>query len=355
MSYLRSVVRVSCSVSNLFNLKTRRWALPAVLAMSAALLCPAQEQGNAPQNPEPQSGQTQAEIKSAMVTIPAGTRIALVLTQPIQSRYVRRGDDIYAQINAPVDSGNEVVIPPGTFVQGKVDKLGRNGGRGELNLESMSITFPDGYVAPISGPITLESDEGYAIKDPGHGRMAGAFALPFAGAGIGALIGHSVGSSQSTLTTSLPPGCNPSFPNCLSSSMQVPGRKGIDTGIGVVVGGAVGGIASIVMLVSSHDFYLVAGAPIQMTLQHPVTLQQDEVAEAVRQSIQRPVPEQPIAQRPQPPLPPPNTDHGTCYTPDAPGTPPTVIPGVPGPDGIPGPPTIIPGTPPIPGTPYPCP
>lgn len=298
----------------------------------------------------------QAEIKSATVTIPAGTEIPLVLTQPIQSRYVRHGDDIYAQVTAPVNSGEEVVIPPGTFVQGTVDKIGRNGGRGELHLLSMSITFPDGYVASISGPTTLQSDEGYAIKDPGHGRMATALAAPFAGAGIGALIGHSVGSSTSTLTSSIPPGCNPALPNCLSSSMTVPGRQGIDTGIGAVVGGAVGGLAAVAMLVSSHDFYLDAGAPIEMTLNRPVTLQQDEVAEAVRRSVQHPVPEQPIAQRPQiPPPPPAYPDHGTCYTPGTPGTPTTVIPGVPGPDGIPGPPTIIPGTPATPGIPYPCP
>ena len=36
----------------------------------------------------------------------------------------------------------------------------------------MSITFPDGYVAPMSGPVTLESIEGYALKDPGQGERS---------------------------------------------------------------------------------------------------------------------------------------------------------------------------------------
>jgi hypothetical protein len=355
MTYLRSVAQKSLSIANPFHLTKTAVIRAAIVAFSAGLVCAGQQTPQDSQKQDSQSGQTQAEIKIATVTIPAGTEIPLVLTQPIQSRYVRHGDDIYAQVTAPVNSADEVVIPPGTFVQGKVDKLGRNGGRGELHLLSMSITFPDGYVAPISGPITVQSDEGYAIKDPSHGRMASAFALPFAGAGIGALIGHSVGSSTSTLTSSIPPGCNPAFPNCLSASMTVPGRQGIDTGIGAVVGGAVGGIGALVMLLSSHDFYLDAGAPIEMTLNQAVTLQQNEVAEAVRQSSQHPVPERPIAQRPQLPLSPPNSDHGTCYTPDTPGTPPTVIPGTPGPDGVPGPPTVIPGTPATPGTPYPCP
>ena len=304
----------------------------------------------------PESAPGQPEAKNSKITIPAGTHLALVLTQPVQTRYARRGDDIYAQVTSPVNAGNQVVIPPGTFVQGTVDKIERNGGRGELRLQSMAITFPDGYVTPISGPITLQTTDGYAIKDPGSKRGAGAILLPFAAMGLGALIGHSVGTSESTLTTSIPPGCNPSQFECLTSSMPVPGTKGRDAVIGAAIGGTAGMVASITLLTSSRHFYLDAGAPIGMTLEQSVTLPEDEVAKAVRQSQQHMVAVQPVAPRPLPP-PPPTTpvNQSTCYTPETPGTPPTVIPGPPGPDGIPGPPTIIPGTPPTPGTPYPCP
>ena len=49
-------------------------------------------------------------------------------------------------------------------------------------------------------------------------------------------------------------------------------------------------------------------------------------------------------------------NNGTCYTPGAPGTPPTVIPGTPSIGDSPGTPNVmIAGTPAIPGTPYPCP
>jgi hypothetical protein len=315
-----------------------------------------QEQSPAEQKPAPESNQTQAKIEPVTVTIPAGTRLALVLTQPIQSRYIRRGEDIYAQVVAPVNSGGQVVIPPGTFVEGTVDKLARNGGRGRVRLQSMSITFPDGYVAPIEGPITLESNEGYAIKDPGGRRTIAAFALPAAGAGIGALIGHSVGTSDSTVNSTLPPGCVGGPPFCTPISTPTFGTKGKDAIIGAGIGGAIGGIASIALLFGSRNFFLDVGSPVEMTLQQPVTLKQDEVAEAVRQSAQHPVPPQPVAGLPQPPPPsPPISNHGTCYTPGTPGTPPTVVPGAPGPNGVPGPPTVIPGTPPTPGTPYPCP
>jgi hypothetical protein len=337
-----------------------RKILAAMTTLLFTVTCMAQDpaQPQPPVPPEsPTSEQASTTPQSATVTLPAGTRIALVLTHDIQSRSVRRGDDIYAQITSPVNSGNQVVIPPGTFVQGRVDRLQQKRGRAELHLQSMSITFPDGYVAPISGPVTLESDEGYARKDPGQGRTIGFVAMPVAGAGLGALIGHSVaGSQNSTITNTLPPGCIGPPPGCLSSSLSVPPNKGESTVIGAAVGGAIGVVASLVLLASSHNFFLDVGTPVEMLLQQPLSLQEPQVADAVRESEQQPIAVQPISRRPvAPPPPPSDTDRGTCYTPGYPGTPDTVIPGIPGADGVPGPSTTIPGTPPTPGTPYPCP
>jgi len=321
----------------------------AVATLFVSLACLAQDQPHPPST-DTESDQTQAQTKVSTVTIPAGTQLPLVLTHPIESRYLHHGDDIYAQVTAPVNSGEEVVIPPGTFVQGTIEKLERKGGRGELHLQSMSITFPDGYVAQISGPVTLETNDGYAFKDPGQGRIVAAFAAPAAGAGLGALIGHSVGTPSSTTTTTFPPGCVGGPPFCTTSSTPVVGTKGKDTVIGAAIGGAVGAVASMALLFSSHHFFIDVGAPVEMTLQHPITLQQGEVAKAVKQSEKHPVAEQPIAPRPLPP-----TDNGTCWTPETPGTPSQTIPGAPNPDGTPGPPTMIPGTPGTPPAPYPCP
>jgi hypothetical protein len=299
----------------------------------------------------------EAATNATAVIVPAGARIALVLTHPIQSRYIHRGDDIYAQVTSPVNSGNEVVIPPGTFVQGKVDKLERKGGRGELHLQSMSFTYPDGYVAPISGAVTLESDDGYALKDPGQGRILGGFALPAAGLGLGALIGRAAASSQpTTITSTLPPGCTGPPPGCLTSSVSGPPDRLKAIAIGSMVGLAAGGIVSVALIFNSHNFFLDVGSPVEMVLQQPLRLDRDEASAAVKKSEQHPVAEQSIAPRPVPPLPPPdNTDHGTCYTPGTPGTADTVIPGTPPIGDSPGtPPTVIPGIPATPPTPYPC-
>ena len=339
MQYLRSGFRSSFLLS--------------FIAVLLSILTFAQDQPSSTTQTGSDSARTNSQDN---ITIPAGTHLAMVLTQPVETRYIHRGDDIYAQVTSPVDAENEVVIPPGTFVQGTVDKIGRNGGRGELRLESMSITFPDGYVTPIAGPIVLETTEGYAIKDPGSKRGGAAIAMPFVGLGLGALIGRSAGKSSSTVTSNFPPGCVPPEFGCTPISTEVMGTRGKDTAIGASIGGAAGMFAALFMLTSSHHFYLDAGAPVQMTLQQAVTLPENEVAKAVHQSEEHSVAIQPVEPRPLPASPLDTTfDHGTCYTPGSSGTPDTVIPGVPGPDGNIGPPTIIPGTPPSPGIPYPCP
>ena len=307
--------------------------------------------------PPPDNSQVAAAGSATSVTVPAGTRIALVLTQPVQTRYIHRGDDIYAQIVSPVTVGDKVVIPPGTFVQGKIDKLERRGGRGELHLQSMSITFPDGYVTAIAGPITLESGDGYAMKDPGSGRMVGAFALPAAGLGIGALIGHSVGSSPTTLTSTLPPGCTGAPPACLSESIAGPSNTLRNTAIGSVVGLAIGGVASLALVLNTHNFFLDVGSPVQVILQHPISLQEDEVAAAIRDTEQHPFPEPPVAARPRP-ISPPAADNGPtfCETPGTHGTPDIDIPGTPAIGDSPGTPAIhIPGIPATPPSTHLCP
>jgi hypothetical protein len=312
-------------------------------ALTSTLLLALSSLAQETPTPTPQSGSkttSQGALPSAKpapeattITVPAGTSIALVLTHPIESRYIHRGDDIYAQVISPISAGNQVVIPAGILIQGKVDRLGRNGSRGELYLQSMSITYPDGYVATISGPITLESDEGYALKDPGQGRIVGAIAFPAAGFGIGALIGHSVANTQpNTITSTLPPGCTGPPPGCLTSSVTAPGSAGKSTVIGAVVGGAIGAVASLALLLNTHNFFLDVGSPVEMVLPHSLILETDQVAEANRDVEQHPAPVQPIAKRPQPPPPP-----DTSIPPPPPALPPPALP----------PPTPPPPTPPL--------
>ena len=325
----RYPVSTCLTLAGTFSKKT----FAAATLLLLAVACLAQDQPQPPSNSTPQSGtQIQTPSQPSTVTLPPGTRIALVLTHDIQSRSLHRGDPIYAQISFPVNSGNEVVIPPGTFVQGTLDKLERKNGRAEMRLQSMTLTVSDGYVASLPGPVTVVSDEGYAIPDLSKGRIAGMIALPAAGAGLGAAIGHAAGGSGTNIN---------------GMNFNPGGLK--STAIGSMVGLAAGGVGSLVLLMGSRNFFLGQGAPVEMVLQQPLSLQRVQ-AGAGGESKPQQVAIQPIAPRPVPP-----SNHGTCFTPGTPGTPDTVIPGAPGPDGVPGPPHTIPGTPPTPGTPYPCP
>jgi hypothetical protein len=93
----------------------------------------------------------------ASATLPGGTRLVLILTHPVDSRTTRRGDGIYTETTAPVTLDKRVVMPAGTFVQGKVEKLTRHGTRAEMVMRSVAIIFPDGYVTNIGGPMTIKA------------------------------------------------------------------------------------------------------------------------------------------------------------------------------------------------------
>ena len=350
-NYNRPRRNVSAKVAflTLAGIEVKRVFTVAVLLLITvvclALTSRAQDTSSAPSTSTPSTapGQQTSSPPSAnpqdTVTVPAGTHFALVLTSGVSSKTVRRGDQIYAQTIAPIAVGNQVVIPPGTFVQGTVDKMTRNGSRAEIQLQSAAVMFPGGFVANATGPIHVESDEGTAWRVAGKGSVAGAIAAPLAGLGVGTLIGHAAGGNGTTVN-----GLN----------FNPGGLK--DTAIGGMTGLAAGGLVSFFLLSRGREFFVDVGSPMGMTLTQPLVLAEAEVSSAAQDAEEHPVTPVPVAKRPPPDLTPAPTNTGTCYTPDTPGTPPTVIPGMPAVGDVPGTPdTMIPGTPSIPGTPYPCP
>lgn len=213
-------------------------------------------------------------VDKNIALIPAGTRIPLVLTHPVQSRYVHRGDGIYARITAPVTSGDEALIPPGTFLQGKADRLELRRERAQLYLQSASLTFPNGYVVQTSAPLTLESYDGYAVRDPGRGRIVSAFLIPLAGGGLGALIGHAAGGQGTNINGVTFPGGPPS--NLSAGGGLNPGGLRA-TAIGGMAGMAGGGIASLLLVFGTHNFVLDLGTPVEMVLPLPLFLERDHL------------------------------------------------------------------------------
>ncbi len=69
------------------------------------------------------------------ITIPSGTQIPLVLKQAISTKNAKAGDAVYAETAFPITLNDKVVIPAGTYVQGRVDRgeaRGRVKGRAEI-------------------------------------------------------------------------------------------------------------------------------------------------------------------------------------------------------------------------------
>ena len=96
----------------------------SLMMLFAVAICTAQQEA-APSSQSPDIGAQASPnaTREAPITIPAGTHLALALSHPVDSHIIHRGDEIFAQTTAPVIVSNQVVIPAGTFVQGKVEKL----------------------------------------------------------------------------------------------------------------------------------------------------------------------------------------------------------------------------------------
>jgi type IV secretory pathway VirB10-like protein len=246
------------------------WPILAIFVLATS--SGAQQAERVPPN-EQGSGQALAQnppLGESPVTLPPGTELALVLTHPIDSKVTHRGDSVFAQITDPVLVDHQVAIPAGTFVQGKVENLARQGNRAELRMQSISLAFPDGYVVNVTGPVEIKGGEGTAWINPSTGARTGALLAPLVGAGLGTAVGAAVHTTQTsslggvTITSSTPKGM----------------------AIGSMTGLAAGAVVSLALIARSHEFYVDEGAPLEMALPHRVTLARGPVADVKRAGAQ---------------------------------------------------------------------
>lgn len=183
------------------------------------------------------------------ITIPAGTKVPLILKQGISTGNARPGDPVYAMTNFPVIVGDRVVIPQGAFVQGVIDEVKRAGrvkGRAELLVHFRTVVLPSGYTVPLGGAIEGSHDtDDSKVKDPEgtieHNGEKGKDAKTVgeaagAGAGIGSLATHSI--------------------------------KGAAAGGGA---GAAGGLIA-TLLMRGSDLKLQSGTTLDMVLERSVTI-----------------------------------------------------------------------------------
>jgi len=210
--------------------------------------------------PRDQSTQTASDAP-ARLTVPAGTRIPLVLKHAINTKSVRPGDPVYLQTNFPVAQDNRILIPSGTYVQGVVDSIkrpGRVSGRAELLMHFTTLIFPNGYTVSLPGTVegtpgaehsTVKDKEGTIQADSQKGKDVATVAQTTGGgAAVGALAA---------------------------------GGKG--AGIGAGAGGVVG--LATVLLSRGQDVRLEAGSTVEMELQRPLVLEEARVTTTNRDLI----------------------------------------------------------------------
>ena len=154
-------------------------------------------------------------------TIPAGTKIPLALKQAISTKNAREGDAVYAATVFPFVVDNRVIVPEGSYIQGKiahVERAGHGRGRSEILMHFTSIIFPSGYTVMLpgsventpgaddksvkdsEGTIQQDSDTGKKVEDAAkngvYGTMGGATAGGLATGGLnGARVGAGAGAA----------------------------------------------------------------------------------------------------------------------------------------------------------------
>lgn len=219
-------------------------AAPAPDAASAPVSNPA---ASAPTSSAVSPAPVSTDTKPAM-TIPAGTRIPICLKQAISTKSAREGDPVYAETAFPFVVNDHIVVPVGTYIQGKITRVQRGGhvkGRAELLIHFTSMIYPSGYTVLLGGNIenapgaektSMKDQEGTIRQDSDAGRKAKDAA---GGATTGAVIGA-----------------------------VTAGGKG--AGIGAGAGGVAG--LAVAMLSRGADVRLEPGTSLEMEIQREVAL-----------------------------------------------------------------------------------
>jgi hypothetical protein len=156
-----------------------------------------------------------------VITIPAGTKIPLSLMQAISTKNAREGDAVYAQTAFPFVVDDRVIVPAGSYIQGKiahVERAGHGHGRAEILMHFTSMIYPSGYTVMLpgsventpgadnksvtdeEGTIQQDSDTGKKVEDAAkggtYGTLGGATAGGLATGGLnGARVGAGLGAA----------------------------------------------------------------------------------------------------------------------------------------------------------------
>ena len=155
-----------------------------------------------------------AATDSNATVIPAGTKIPLLLKQAISTKNAREGDAVYAETAFPFVVNDRILIPAGTYIQGKIvhtEHAGRSKKRAEMLIHFTSMIYPTGYTVMLpasvdntpgadssgvkdkEGTIQQDKDTGKRIEDAAKGAAVGGTVGSVGGLAAGGLNGARYG------------------------------------------------------------------------------------------------------------------------------------------------------------------
>jgi hypothetical protein len=163
------------------------------------------------------AGATLAEAPDAnALVIPAGSKIPLSLAQAISTKNAREGDAVYAQTMFPFVLNERVLVPAGTYIQGKIvhtEHAGRSKKRAEMLIHFTTMIYPTGYTVMLpgsventpgadnkgvkdkEGTIQQDKDTGKRIEDAAKGAAIGGTVGSIGGVAAGGLNGARIGGA----------------------------------------------------------------------------------------------------------------------------------------------------------------
>ncbi len=162
----------------------------------------------------PAGATLQEALDPNAAVIPAGTKIPLLLKQAISTKNAREGDAVYAETAFPFVVNDRILIPSGTYIQGKIthtEHAGRSVKRAEILIHFTSMIYPSGYTVMLpasventpgadsnsvkdkEGTIQADKDTGKRIEDAAKGAAVGGTVGSIAGVAAGGLNGARYG------------------------------------------------------------------------------------------------------------------------------------------------------------------
>ncbi len=216
------------------------------LLLLLPLVAVAQKAANTPER--------ESKNPSASLTLPAGTQIPLKLAQGISTKSAKVGDAVYAETVFPITISDKIVIPAGTYVQGRITDIKRPGrvkGKAEFLMHFTTLVYHNGYTVMLPGAVEnlpgsdqqrMKNAEGTIQQEGTRGKDVETVAKTAgAGAGVGSIAGRNI--------------------------------KG--AGIGGAAGAAAG--LAYVLFTRGPEVNLPVGTSVQIELERPLTLDETRI------------------------------------------------------------------------------